>query len=88
MPPATQERFRKVERLRIPGELHAIRYSDLHLRLNAPGSGRMTMLNVDEVRQLRDWLNATLPEEITDPTPCWCPYCGEPHGVHQSKEKP
>lgn len=20
--------------------------------------------------------------------PCWCPYCGEPHGVHRSEEKP
>ena len=60
-----QEKFRKVERLRIPGELHAIRYSDLHLRMNAPGSGSMTMLNVDEAKALRDWLNAALPE----PTP-------------------
>ena len=58
-----QEKFRKVERLRIPGELHAIRYSDLHLRMNAPGSGSMTMLNVDEAKALRDWLNAALPEE-------------------------
>ena len=62
---AKQEKFRKVERLRIPGELHAIRYSDLYLRLNAPGSGSMTMLNVDEAKALRDWLNAALPE----PTP-------------------
>ena len=58
-----QEKFRKGERLRIPGELHAIRYSDLHLRMNAPGSGSMTMLNVDEAKALRDWLNAALPEE-------------------------
>ena len=58
-----QEKFRKVERLRIPGELHAIRYSDLHLRMNAPGSGRMTLLNVAEARMLRDWLNKALPEE-------------------------
>ena len=56
------ENFRAVEPLRIPKELYAIRYSDLHLRLNAPGSGRMTMLDIDEARQLRDWLNAALPE--------------------------
>ena len=59
---AEKEKFREVAPLRIPKELYAIRYSDLHLRLNAPGSGSMTMLNVDEVRQLRDWLNAALPE--------------------------
>ena len=62
---AKQEKFREVEPLRIPKELHAVRYSDLHLRLNAPGSGCMTMLNIDEAKALRDWLNAALPE----PTP-------------------
>jgi hypothetical protein len=55
--------FREVAPLRIPKELYAIRYSDLHLRLNAPGSGSMTMLNVDEAKALRDWLNAALPAE-------------------------
>ena len=58
-----QEKFREVEPLRIPKELYAVRYSDLHLRLNAPGSGSMTMLNVDEAKALRDWLNAALPAE-------------------------
>ena len=63
MTPNTPERFREVEPLRVPKELYAIRYSDCHLRMNAPGSGCMTMLNVDEARQLRDWLNKALPEE-------------------------
>ena len=58
-----QEKFREIERLRIPGELDAIRFSDLHLRMNVPGSVYMPMLNVAEARKLRDWLNATLPEE-------------------------
>ncbi len=62
---AEKEKFREVEPLRIPKELYAVRYSYLHLRLNAPGSGSMTMLNVDEAKALRDWLNAALPE----PTP-------------------
>lgn len=22
------------------------------------------------------------------PMPCWCPYCGEPHGVHQAETDP
>ena len=57
------EKFREVEPLYIPKELYAARYSDLHLRLNAPGICSMSMLNVDEVRQLRDWLNAALPLE-------------------------
>ena len=57
------EKFREVEPLYIPKELYAARYSDLHLRLNAPGSGSMTMLNVDEAKALRDWLNAALPED-------------------------
>ena len=59
---AKKEKFREVKPLRIPKELYAVRYSDLHLRLNAPGSGSMTMLNVDEAKALRDWLNAALPE--------------------------
>lgn len=58
-----QKKFREVEPLRIPKELYAIRYSDLHLRMNAPGSGCMTMLDINEARQLRDWLNKALPEE-------------------------
>ena len=64
-----QEKFREVAPLRIPRELYAVRCSDLHLRMNAPGSGSMTMLNVDEARQLRDWLDKALPEETvpTDP---------------------
>ena len=60
---AEKEKFREVKPLRIPKELYAVRYSDLHLRLNAPGSGCMTMLNVDEARQLRDWLDRALPEQ-------------------------
>ncbi len=57
--------FREVDPLRIPGELNAVRYSDLHLRLNAPVSDSMTLLNVDEAKALRDWLNAALPEDST-----------------------
>ena len=60
---AEKEKFREVAPLRIPRELYAVRYSDLHLRLNAPGSGSVTMLNVDEAKALRDWLNAALPLE-------------------------
>ena len=66
---AEKEKFREVKPLRIPKELYAVRYSDLHLRLNAPGSGCMTMLNVDEARQLRDWLDRALPEQTV--TVCW-----------------
>ena len=57
------EKFREVEPLYIPKELYAVRYSDLHLRLNAPGSGSMTMLNADEAKALREWLNKALPED-------------------------
>lgn len=57
-----QAKFREVDPLRIPKELYAIRCSDWHLRLNAPGSGCITMLDIDEARQLRDWLNKALPE--------------------------
>ena len=57
------EKFREVAPLRIPKELYAIRCSDLHLRMNAPGSGCMTMLDIDEARQLRDWLDKALPAE-------------------------
>ena len=66
---AEKEKFREVEPLRIPKELYVIRYSDLHLRMNAPGSGCMTMLDVDEARQLRDWLDKALPEQTV--TVCW-----------------
>ena len=55
--------FREVDPLRIPGELNAVRYSDLHLRLNAPGICSMSMLNADEAKALRDWLNKALPED-------------------------
>ena len=80
----TPERFREVEPLRDAGGLLMahIWSKTQWIYLIAK------VIDIDEARALRDWLTKALPEEIVDPTPCWCPYCGEPHGVHQSKEKP
>ncbi len=32
------------------------------------------------------WATYEKPEEWR-PNPCWCPYCGEPHGVNQDEAR-
>ena len=82
----TPERFREVEPLRLGGRTLAEIRSCYDVRDTLDVRPRYH--SIAEARALRDWLTKALPEEIVDPTPCWRPCCGEPHGVHQSKEKP
>lgn len=62
---AKKEQFRRVDDLHLPDELAVIVYSESQVRVCVYIGNEAPVLTVSQARQLRDWLNAALPE----PTP-------------------
>ena len=56
------EQFRRVDDLHIPDEIGAVVCSESRVRLCLYIGNVAPVLTVSQARQLRDWLNAALPE--------------------------
>ena len=59
---AKKEQFRRVDDLHVPDEIGAIVYSESRVSLCLYIGNLAPVLTVSQARQLRDWLNAALPE--------------------------
>ncbi len=77
----------------LPAEQLARQFHEIYERL-APKFGYETRLDTrafdpeSKNGQLMLAVCAEIQEAEADKGPCWCPYCGEPHGVRRSRENP